>query len=490
MYTKIILPDTGIEKMKVTDILVKEGDSIKKEQSIITVESDKTSIEIPSNYEGIIKKILISIGDIIYKGDIILELSNNQIPNIIKNNKEILDQKKIKLTKLIIPDIGTKKMKIFAILVKKNSFFKKNQTLIIIKNDINKFEIASTCSGVINKINVKINDYIYKNDIFMYINPSLKEEKQNIIKTFIKKKFFKNIIQTYIHTSPIIRKMIRKFNIDLKKIKPSGLKNRILKEDILKYIKNQNIIKNHDIQNPLSIYEKFGECEKINLNNIQKISSKNLSNYWKNIPHVTQHIETDITNLEKFRIKKNKEFNQKQKNVKLTLLSFIIKICACALKKYPNFNSSLSQNNDTLIIKKYFNIGIAINTKQGLLVPVIFDVLNKNIHDLSQIIINLSYKAKNNQLHPNDMKGGCFTISNLGQSKGNFFTPIINSPEVAILGISQASIKPIWKENKFLPKLMLPLSLSYDHRVINGVEGINFLNYICYLISDIRNILM
>ncbi|QJC34503.1 pyruvate dehydrogenase [Enterobacteriaceae endosymbiont of Donacia crassipes] len=490
MYTKIILPDTGIKEMKVTDILVKEGDIIKKEQSIITVESDKTSIEIPSNHEGIIKKILISIGDIIHKGDIILELLNNQNNNIIKNNKEILDLKELKFKKLIIPDIGINKMKIFDILVKKNDFFIENQTLIIINNNVNTFEIASTCSGFIYKINVKINDYIYKNDIFMYINPSLKEGKQNIVKTFIKKKNLKNNIQTYIHASPIIRKMARKFNIDLKEIKPSGLKNRILKEDILKYIKNKNNLKNDDIQNLLFVYKKFGDCEEINLNNIQKISSKNLSNYWKNIPHVTQHIETDITDLEKFRVEKNKYFNQQQKNIKLTLLSFIIKICAYALKKYPNFNSSLSQNNNTLIIKKYFNIGIAINTKQGLLVPVIFDVLNKNINDLSQIIINLSYKAKNNKLHPNDMQGGCFTISNLGQFKGSFFTPIINSPEVAILGISQASIKPIWEENKFLPKLMLPLSLSYDHRVINGVEGINFLNYICFLISDIRNLLI
>ncbi|QJC36093.1 hypothetical protein GJT99_01015 [Enterobacteriaceae endosymbiont of Donacia cincticornis] len=487
MYTKIILPDTGIKEMKVTDILVKEEDVIKKNQSIITVESDKTSIEIPSDHGGKIKKILISIGDLLRKGDIILELCNNQINNISKNNKKISNEEKIKLKKLIIPDIGLNKMKIFAILVKKNDFFVENQTLITIGNNTNIFEIASKYSGTIKKIIVKIDDYIYKNDVFMYINPSLQTIKQDIIKTFIKTKSFKKNIQTYVHASPIIRKMIRKFNINLKKIKPSGLKNRILKEDILKFIKDK---KNNNIQNSLFIYKKFGDCKEINLNNIQKISSKNLSNYWKNIPHVTQHIETDITNLEKFRIEKNQEFNQEKKNIKLTLLSFIIKICACALKKYPNFNSSLSQDNNTLIIKKYFNIGIAINTKQGLLVPVIFDVLSKNINNLSQIILNLSYKAKNNQLRQDDMQGGCFTISNLGQFKGSFFTPIINSPEVAILGISRANIKPIWKENKFLPKLMLPLSLSYDHRVINGVEGINFLNYICYLISDIRNVLV
>ncbi|QJC33689.1 pyruvate dehydrogenase [Enterobacteriaceae endosymbiont of Donacia provostii] len=485
MYTKIVLPDTGIEKMKVTDILVKEGEKIKKEQSIITVESDKTSIEIPSNKEGIVKKILISIGNIITKGDIILEISNDNINNLSINKKEEKNKKQIKLQELCIPNIGFNKMKVTDILVKKNEFFKQNQTLIIIKNNIDIFKIASTCSGLVKKIIIKINDYVYKNDIFMYINIVLKENQKNIIKTFIKNNTLRNIC-----SSPIVRKIARKFNIDLNNIKPSGTKNRILKEDILQYIKSQKVLENNNIKNSVLIYQKFGKCEEIHLNNIQKISSKNLSNYWKNIPHVTQHIETDITNLEKFRIQKNKEFAQKEEKIKLTLLSFMIKICSHALQKYPNFNSSLSQDNNTLIIKKYYNIGIAINTKQGLLVPVIFDVLKKNINNLSKIIKDLSCKARKNKLHPNNMKGGCFTISNLGQFKGSFFTPIINSPEVAILGISQANIKPIWKENKFVPRLMLPLSLSYDHRVINGVEGINFLNYICYLTSDIRNILI
>ncbi|QJC38550.1 hypothetical protein GJU05_01030 [Enterobacteriaceae endosymbiont of Donacia fulgens] len=436
MYKKIKFPDTGIEEMKITDILVKEGDEILQEQSIITVEGDKTSIEIPSTQKGIIKKIFIAVGNKIRKGDIILEIINNENNNLTINSHKILENKKIKLENLHFSNEKNQKIKNFNILEEKNN---------IIKN--NNFE---------------------KNKIL-----NIKKKK-------------------YIHSSPIIRKMARKLNINLENIKGSGLKNRIIKEDILKYINNNKKLENNNFEKFSSIYTKFGSCEEIILNNIQKITSKNLSNNWKNIPHVTQHIETDITELEKFRIKKNNEFYKKQKNIKLTLLSFMIKICAHALKKYPNFNSSLSNSNQNLIIKKYFNIGIAINTKKGLLVPVIFDVLNKSINDLSKILISLANKAKKNKLHPLDMKGGCFTISNLGQFKGSFFTPIINAPEVAILGISQANIKPIWDKNnnKFIPKLILPLSLSYDHRVINGVEGINFLNYICMLISDIRNILI
>ncbi|QJC36913.1 hypothetical protein GJU01_01020 [Enterobacteriaceae endosymbiont of Donacia vulgaris] len=430
MYKKIILPDTGIEEMKITDILVKEGDKILKEQPIITVESDKTSMEIPSNHNGVIKKILISIGDKIHKGDAILEILNNEINNLVKNSKKILEKNQIKFKELPISNIENKEMTVPDILIEENNTIK-NQNF----------------------------------------------KKKNILN-----------IETYIHASPVIRKIARQLNINLVNIKGSGLKNRITKEDLLKYHKN-NIQKNY-FKKSISIYEKFGPCEKIILNNIQKISSKNLSNNWKNIPHVTQHIETDITELEKFRIKKNNEYNKKQKNIKLTLLNFIIKICAHALQKYPIFNSSLSVSNKSLIIKKYFNIGIAINTKKGLFVPVIFDVLNKNINNLSEILRNLVNKAKNNKLHPLDMQGGCFTISNLGQFKGSFFTPIINAPEVAILGISQSTIKPIWKNNKFIPRLMLPLSLSYDHRVINGVEAVNFLNYICILMSDIRNILI
>ncbi|QJC31648.1 hypothetical protein GJT88_01085 [Enterobacteriaceae endosymbiont of Donacia tomentosa] len=510
MNKKIIFPDTGIEEMKVTDILVKEGDKIQKEQPIVVVESDKTSMEIPSDKNGIIEKILIAIGDIVHKDDIIIKISNNDNVNNSTREENYFNhgQKKILLNniqkvlkELVVPDIGTKTMKITNILVKENELIHKNQLLLVIIDQKNIFEIFSLCNGVIKQINVKINDEVHTNYVLMHVDIPL-IEKDNFGKgTFIKvHNNVRNALtiikekKKYIHASPLIRKIARKLKIDLNNIIASGKKNRITKEDILKFERNKKVLISQNITNNtknifLSYFEKYGKCKEVDLNNIQKITGKNLLNNWINIPHVTQHIETDITELEKFRIKKNNEFSQKKNDVKLTLLSFIIKICGYALKKYPNFNSSLSSKN-TLILKKYFNIGVAINTSYGLFVPVMFNVLDKSIIEISKILFNLAYKAKNNKLYPNDMQGGCFTISNLGKFRGNFFTPIINAPEIAILGISQANIKPIWNGDKFIPRLMLPLSLSYDHRVINGVEGINFLNYICDLIFDIRNIII
>ncbi|QJC30402.1 2-oxo acid dehydrogenase subunit E2 [Enterobacteriaceae endosymbiont of Neohaemonia nigricornis] len=495
MNKNIILPDIGNEDMKVTDILVKEGEFITKDQSIIIVESDKTSMEIPTNYSGIIQKILVSVGDIVHTDSLILTIKDNNTKNTTHKIQEE-NINKIFSQNILVPDIGTKSMVVKQILVQKNSTINKNQSLIIIYNDNHTIEIASLYAGYVKKINIKINDIIHTNDIIIVlsintINNNITNNQTSFIKT-------NNIIKTntlynqeqYFNATPIIRKMAREFKIDLSEVKGSGNKNRITKEDILKFSTQKTDINNvSELHANINNYKQYGNIEKIYLNHIQKITSVNLTNNWKNIPHVTQHIEVDITQLEKFRVEKNKEFQNTNSNVKLTLLSFIIKICAYALKKYPYFNSSLL-DKETLIIKKYYNIGIAINTKQGLMVPVIFDVLNKSIIDIAQEIILLSQKAQKKQLIPKNMQGGCFTISNLGGIRSNFFTPIINAPEVAILGISQSIIKPVWDSQKFIPKLMLPLSLSYDHRVINGVDGIIFLNYICNLIHDIRNILM
>ncbi|QJC30824.1 2-oxo acid dehydrogenase subunit E2 [Enterobacteriaceae endosymbiont of Macroplea appendiculata] len=414
----IILPDIGNDNMKVTEILVQVGDYIHKDQSIIVVESDKTSIEVPADQEGEIQKICVNIGDIVQ--------TNSQILILLNTKQHTNNTLSINTTK-------------------QNKTTDRN---IILNN-----------TKLFNK----------KNDI---------KEKEPVIQ--------KKIEPEYFYATPYIRKIARQFNINLSIIKGSGNKNRIVKEDIMRYIKDNNF--DNIRTNTKNLYEKYGPVEIVILNNIQKTTSVNLTNNWKNIPHVTQHIQADITELESFRTKKNYEL-KKTHNIKITILSFIIKICAHALKQFPYFNSSILDNK-TLIIKKYYNIGIAVNTPKGLVVPIIFNVLDKNIIEISKEIILLANKAKNNKLIPQDLKGGCFTISNLGQLRSNFFTPIINAPEVSILGISQAMIQPIWNNDKFIPRLMLPLSLSYDHRIINGVDGVMFLNFICDLISDIRNLLI
>ncbi|QJC29510.1 hypothetical protein GJT83_01125 [Enterobacteriaceae endosymbiont of Plateumaris pusilla] len=490
MNIEIKLPDIGIEEMKVTDILVKEGDNIHKDDSIIVIEGEKTSMDIPSTQNGIVKKIKVSIGDIIRTGSIILELSNNILK---KNNDKIIIPNNIKekiykndiniiINKIIIPNINNSLMKIIKIFVKEGDKIYKNNPLITLENNTNNINLPSLYNGIVKKIIIKIGDSVRSGDTIMLISTSIsKNIQENHTNNFFQR--------DSIHASPSIRKIARQLNINLLNIKGSGNKNRILKEDLLKYISINNNQNNTSLTSSSIYFKKFGEIEEKEMNNIQKISSIKLTKNWINIPHVTQHIEADITTLESFRIQKNDEFNKTNKNIKITLLSFLIKISVYALKKYPIFNSSLLDNKK-IILKKYYNIGIAMNTDQGLLVPIIFNLMNKNIIDISQELILLYKKAILGKLIPSDMQGGCFTLSNLGKKPGTFFTPIINSPEIAILGISQANIKPVWNGKKFIPRLMLPLSLSYDHRVINGVEAITFLNYICDLIYDIRNLLM
>ncbi|QJC29950.1 hypothetical protein GJT84_01130 [Enterobacteriaceae endosymbiont of Plateumaris sericea] len=497
MNIEIKLPDIGIEEMKVTDILVKEGDNIHKDESIIVIEGEKTSMDIPSTQNGIVKKIKVSIGDIIHTGSIILELSNNIIQN---NNDNIIQNKNFKeknninnintINKIIIPNMNNGLMKIIKIFVKEGDKIYKDNPLITLKNKITNINLPSLYNGFIKKIMIKTGDTVRSGDTIMLVSHDI---CNNIQENNINKNSLLNINNFFkknsIHASPSIRKMARQLNINLLNIKGSGNKNRILKEDLLKYISINNNQNNISLSSSSTYFKKFGEIEEKEMNHIQKISSINLTKNWMNIPHVTQHIEADITTLESFRIQKNNELNKNNQNIKITLLSFLIKISVSALKKYPIFNASLLDNKK-IILKKYYNIGIAMNTDQGLLVPIIFNLMHKNIIDISQELILLYNKAISGKLIPSDMHGGCFTLSNLGKKPGAFFTPIINSPEIAILGISQANIKPIWNGKKFIPRLMLPLSLSYDHRVINGVEAITFLNYICDLIYDIRNLLM
>ncbi|AKC59736.1 2-oxo acid dehydrogenase subunit E2 [Blochmannia endosymbiont of Polyrhachis (Hedomyrma) turneri] len=426
MTIKVYIPNIGNDKLEVTDIMVKIEDTVLTDQPLAILEGDKTSIEVPSPSSGIVKSIMINIGDKVNTGSLIMLIENTEI---------------------------TKK------------------TTIPIKNNQNNTPINQNNTTIIHHHDQTI---IHDN-------------------------------KNHIHATPLIRHMARIFGINLKHIHGTGRKGRILREDIQNYIKNniQNINKktiNQHTQSktfnniapwPRINFDEFGPTEKIKLKHIQKTSGANLHRNWIMLPHVTQFDEVDITELEKFRKEKNEEAEKEKLNFKITPIIFIMKAVALTLKKLPRFNSSLSENNHTLILKKYINIGIAVNTHYGLIVPVIKDVNKKNIITLTKELSNILQKtSNNNQLVASDMQGGCFTISSLGKTGGTAFTPIVNVPEVAILGVSRASIKPIWNGKKFSPRLMLPLSLSYDHRVINGVDGAQFMNIINKLLSDIRNLIM
>lgn len=306
------------------------------------------------------------------------------------------------------------------------------------------------------------------------------------------------------YASPGVRRLAREFGVDLNQVNGSGRKDRILKEDVQEYVKyelsrpkatssgstSQGAGGLQVIAPPKVDFSKFGEVEKVPMSRIQKISGPNLHRNWVTIPHVTQFDEADITELENFRKQENKLQEKKKDGVKITPLVFIMKAVAKALQEYPQFNSSLHEDGEHLIMKKYINIGIAVDTPGGLVVPVIRDVDKKGIYELSEELIDVSTRARDGKLKAQDMQGGCFSISSLGGIGGTAFTPIVNAPDVAILGVSKSEMKPKWNGNEFEPRLMLPTSLSYDHRVIDGAVAARFSVYLCNVLSDIRKMIL
>ncbi|WP_230085936.1 dihydrolipoyllysine-residue acetyltransferase, partial [Providencia sp. wls1948] len=313
-----------------------------------------------------------------------------------------------------------------------------------------------------------------------------------------KNEFVEN--EAYVHATPVIRRLAREFGVNLAKVKGTGRKGRILREDVQSYVKDA--IKRAEapaaaggglpgmLPWPKVDYSKFGEVEEVELGRIQKISGANLSRNWVMIPHVTLMEDVDTTDVEEFRKQQNKEAEKKQLGVKITPLVFIMKAVARALEEMPRFNSSISEDGQRLFMKKYINIGIAVDTPNGLVVPVIKDVNKKGIMELSRELMEVSKKARAGKLTASDMQGGCFTISSLGGIGTTGFAPIVNAPEVAIMGLSRSSMKPVWNGSEFVPRLMLPMSLSFDHRVIDGADGARFITLVGQLMSDIRRLVM
>ncbi|WP_343182657.1 2-oxo acid dehydrogenase subunit E2 [Buchnera aphidicola] len=402
-------------------------------------------------------------------------------------------------TEIKIPDIGIDQAEVIEILVHVNDYVKKEQGLIVIEGEKASMEIPSPHTGIVKEIKVKISDIVKKNSIIMIMQLKNTFKNQNTI--YNSDKDVDNIKQSkvkdlnIIYASPIIRRLARSKNIDLHNIVGSGRKNRIIKKDIDNYINdlNSHVSKNNIFQDTVNPEKnncnKFGEIEKVIINKIKKRTGDVLSKNWSTIPHVTQFDEIDITDLENFRIQYNQS-NKEKKNNKLTLLTFVVKAISKGLEKYPYFNSSISRDGNTIYLKKYINIGIAVDTNHGLIVPVIKNVKNKNLFEISQEIFHKSNSARQGNLNMLDIQGGCFTISSLGGIGGTYFSPIINGSEAAILGISRSCYKPIWNGKIFVPKLMLPISLSYNHCIIDGADGARFITYINKILSDIRLLLI
>lgn len=418
------------------------------------------------------------------------------------------------------PDLGAdaSDVTVIEVLVKAGDKISVDTPIVTLESDKATMEIPSTDTGVVKEIKIKVGDKVATGSVLMTVDaaggaekPAAKtapvetkpaETKPAEIKPETKAPESKPaapkpapmpIHNDDVHAGPGVRRFARELGVNLSQIAGSGPKSRIMKEDVQAYVKGQLTQGSSNTgfsfpSAPVVDFAKFGEIETQALSRIKKISGKNLQRNWMMIPHVTQFGEADITALEEFRLSQKAEL-EKQK-IKLTPLIFIMKAVVASLKVFPNFNASLDASGENLVLKKYFHIGVAVDTPDGLVVPVIRDVDKKGMVDLAKELAQVSEKARNKQLTPGDMQGGCFSISSLGGIGGTAFTPIINAPEVAILGVSKTAYKPVYQDGAFVPKLMLPLSLSYDHRVVDGADGARFIMHLANMLSDIRNLLL
>lgn len=432
-YSEIRIPDIGNAKdVDVIEILIKPGDEVKKEDALVTLESDKASMEIPSPETGVVKELKIKVGDKVSEGSVILLLektnSEEQSVETPEANKKLAKEAEV-VAKLTAPELKATELK---------------------------------------------------------LEPSAPIALSSPTVTVVASEATANV-----HAGPAVRRLARELGVDITTVIPSGPNGRIIKEDIQKYVKARLAEPSGGMaiaNMPEIDFAKYGEITTKPLSRIKKVTGKNLHRSWVTVPHVTQFETADITEMDAFR--KNMQVHTEREDYKLTPLVFIMKAVVACLQKFPHFNASLDAKGENLILKNYFHMGVAVDTPNGLVVPVIRDVNHKGMAQLAKELAAISSKAREKGLAPQDMEGGCFTISSLGGIGGTAFTPIVNAPEVAILGVSKASQQPVYQNNTFVPRLMLPLSLSYDHRVIDGAEAARFIVYLAELLADVRRLLL
>ncbi|CZH41557.1 TPA: dihydrolipoyllysine-residue acetyltransferase [Legionella pneumophila] len=540
--SEIKIPDIGgANQVDVIEILVKEGDQIEVDTPLITLESEKASMDIPSPISGTVTQILVKVGDKVSEGDLIVKAKSDTTTNISSSQEQKAEPEKQNLQtraeeqsvdtkatastpgskdiEISIPDIGgANDVDVIDILVKPGMEVEKDQALITLEGDKATMDIPSPYAGKVIEMKIKLGDKVSQGTPILTLKTPGKSETLEIEKSQIKnisEQSIKEIEKPYeevksepisinsleiaesksilISAGPAVRRLAREFGVDLSLVQGSGRKSRITKEDLQNYIKVRLSEKTTSggfslPSNPAIDFSKFGSIETKPLNKIKKLTGTNVHRSWITIPHVTQFDEADITDLEAFR--KSESESAKNQDYKLTLLAFVCSVVCKALHAYPQFNASLDASGENLIYKKYYNIGIAVDTPNGLVVPVIKNVDKLSVIDIAKEMSRLSTKAREKGLTPIDMSGGCFTISSLGGIGGTAFTPIVNSPEVAILGLSRSIIKPIYDNKEFKPRLMLPISLSYDHRVIDGAEAARFTRFLCDCLGDIRRVLL
>ncbi len=525
---EVHVPDIGGDEVEVTEIMVALGDSIEEEQSLLTVEGDKASMEVPAPFAGTLKEIKVAAGDKVSTGSLIMvfETAGSGAPAApaAAEAPAAAAPAASAAKEVNVPDIGGDEVEVTEIMVAVGDTVEEEQSLITVEGDKASMEVPAPFAGTVKEIKIAAGDKVSTGSLIMVFEvagaapapaaapaqaaapaaPAPKAEAPAAAAPAATGDFKEN--DEYAHASPVVRRLAREFGVNLSKVKGSGRKSRILKEDVQAYVKDA--LKRLEsgagaaasgkgdgaalglLPWPKVDFSKFGETEVQPLSRIKKISGANLHRNWVMIPHVTQWDNADITALEAFRKEQNAIEAKKDTGMKITPLVFIMKAVAKALEAFPAFNSSLSEDGESLILKKYVNVGIAVDTPNGLVVPVFKDVNKKGIYELSEELMAVSKKARAGKLTAADMQGGCFTISSLGGIGGTAFTPIVNAPEVGILGVSKSEMKPVWNGKEFEPRLQLPLSLSYDHRVIDGAEGARFITYLNSCLSDIRRLVL
>ncbi len=546
MSELIRVPDIGSGEGEVIELFVKVGDRIEADQSILTLESDKASMEVPAPKAGVIKSLKVKLGDRLKEGDELLELEVEgaaaapeapapaaapaaaekpaAAPAAEAAPAPAAAPAAATVQDIHVPDIGSSgKAKIIEVLVKVGDTVEADQSLITLESDKASMEIPSPAAGVVESVEVKLDDEVGTGDLILKLKvagasapaapapaaaPAAKAEAAPAPAAAPAAKAEAAPAPVAaapapsgakVHAGPAVRQLAREFGVELSAVGPSGPHGRVLKEDVQAYVKAMmQKAKNAPAEGatggagippiPAVDFSRFGETEEVAMTRLMQIGASSLHRSWLNIPHVTQFDQADITELEAFRVAQ-KAVAEKA-GVKLTVLPLLLKACAHLLKELPDFNASLAPSGKAVIRKKYVHIGFAVDTPEGLLVPVIRNVDQKSLLQLAGEAAALAEKARNKKLTADDMQGACFTISSLGHIGGTGFTPIVNAPEVAILGVSKATIQPVWDGKAFQPKLMLPLSLSYDHRVINGAAAARFTKRLSDLLGDIRTILL
>jgi pyruvate dehydrogenase E2 component (dihydrolipoamide acetyltransferase) len=541
MSELIRVPDIGSGEGEVIELLVQVGDRIEADQSLLTLESDKASMEVPAPKAGVIKSLKVKLGDKLKTGDELLELEVEgaaeapaaEAPATPAPAAQAAEPAPAaapaapvgeSLQSVYVPDIGSAgKARIIELLVQAGDVIAADQSLLVLESDKASMEIPSPQAGTVDSVAVKLNDEVGTGELILTLRvagaapvaaaaeaapapaaapaaaPAPAAAAPAAPSAPAPASAPSSSKGGKVHAGPAVRMLAREFGVDLAEVPATGPKGRVLKEDVQAYVKTMmqkaKAAPEAGVSGGAGIppiptidFSKFGEVEEVAMTRLMQVGAANLHRSWLNVPHVTQFESADISELEAFRTAQ-KAVAEKA-GVKLTVLPFLLKACAHVLRELPDFNSSLAPSGKALIRKKYVHIGFAVDTPDGLLVPVIRNVDQKSLLQLAAEAAELAEKARTKKLSADDMQGACFTISSLGHIGGTGFTPIVNAPEVAILGVSKASMQPVWDGKAFQPRLMLPLSLSYDHRVINGAAAARFTRRLADLLAEIRSLLL